>query len=97
MNEDKQITSRRYRIDNIDDINEIDRIFNIPTELFTNPLYKNLSCDAKMVYSIIKHHREIKLDPTTKYLMELLCMSKQKIVAAFNELKEAALIAELED
>lgn len=98
-----QENSRRYKINEINQ----ERHFKIPKELFTNPLYKHLNSDAKLLYAILKdrmelsrkngwvnENGEIYLIYTREDLMDFLGVAKATIVKLFKQLKEAGLIDE---
>lgn len=91
-------------------INEVleHRYYQIPQELFINPLYKNnLNSDSKILYGFLldrltlsqKNHwydsdKNIYLIFTRQEVQEKLCLSKKTVTKAFKQLIEVCLIKE---
>lgn len=91
-------------------INEVleHRYYQIPQELFINPLYKdNLNSDSKILYGFLldrltlsqKNHwydsdKNIYLIFTRQEVQEKLCLSEKTVTKAFKQLIEVCLIKE---
>lgn len=91
-------------------INEVleNRYYQIPQELFVNPLYKdNLNSDSKILYGFLldrltlsqKNHwydndKNIYLIFTRQEVQEKLCLSEKTATKAFKQLIEVCLIKE---
>lgn len=91
-------------------INEVleHRYYQIPQELFVNPLYKdNLNSDSKLLYGFLldrltlsqKNHwydndKNIYLIFTRQEVQEKLCLSEKTVTKAFKQLIEVFLIKE---
>lgn len=89
--------------------NEIldDVYYQIPVELFINPLYKNLSSDSKLLYAFLRYRhqlsvmnnwidedRNIYLIFPRKELQEKLNLSDKTVTKAFKQLADVKLIYE---
>ena len=84
-----------------------ERFYRVPKALLTNPFYKEMKPDSKLVYGILKDRLELSirnnlvdenghvyLNFSIKSLGELLGFSNKKIVAIKKELKQFGLIEE---
>ena len=83
------------------------RYYAVPQALFENPLYTNLSVEAKLLYSFLldrltlsqQHHwvnsnNEVYLIFTREETMKKLNISKPTTIKAFNQLVNVGLIIE---
>lgn len=83
------------------------RFYQLPKELFVNESYKELSLNAKVIYSMLLDRKELSrknnwvdefgqifLLFTRENIMEILNISKPTAVKAFKELTKASLIIE---
>ena len=78
----------------------------IPKEMFFNDLYKNMSLESKVIYSIIRDRAylsqknnwiqdgNVYLIVTRQEIEDLLNLSNKTVIKSFKELKEKELIVE---
>lgn len=94
---------RRYRLEE----ENSHRFYQMPKELFTNPKYKELDSNAKILYSVLLDRKELSrknkwvdkynqvyLIYTRENIADLLNVSIRTVTKVFNQLRDAKLIEE---
>lgn len=87
--------------------NNPERFYQTPKELLTHPIYRKLSSNAKILYSVLLDRKELSrknnwveedgriyLIYPREDLAELLNVSKRTIISLFNQLREVDLVEE---